>query len=104
MPPIYFHGNYNRYRKNNNSILMERILSYKTLFFNVVTTISYAFLPAMNKSLHTMLIEVCISRSDPLFHSCYDGIIARNMSTQSIFHWPEQIEVGMYQIQTVWWV
>ena len=32
--------------------MIEHILSYETLFFNIVTTISYAFLPAMNKSLH----------------------------------------------------
>jgi len=31
---------------------IEQTLSYKTLFFNVDTTISSAFLPAMNKSLH----------------------------------------------------
>jgi len=32
--------------------LMEQILSYKTLFFNIVTAIIYAFLLAMKKSLH----------------------------------------------------
>jgi len=59
--------------------LIEQILSYKTLFFSPVITISNAFLPAMNQSLHNMLVEVCTSRGDPLFHSCYDGIIARKM-------------------------
>ena len=37
---------------------MEKVLSLKTLFFNVVTTSRYAFLPAMNKSLHAMLIKI----------------------------------------------
>ena len=33
---------------------MEQILSYKTLFFDAVTTIGYALSPAMNKSLRGM--------------------------------------------------
>jgi len=32
--------------------LIEQIPSYKMLFFSTVTTTSYAFQPAMNKSLH----------------------------------------------------
>jgi len=35
---------------------MEQILSYKALFFHIATTMSYAFLPAMNKSLHAMTV------------------------------------------------
>jgi len=34
---------------------MEQILRYKMLFFNISITISYAFLPAVNKSLHATL-------------------------------------------------
>lgn len=30
-------------------------------------------------------------------HSCYGGAIARKMSLQSIFHWPEQMEDKRYQ-------
>jgi len=33
------------------------------------TTISYAFLPAISKSLHTELVNVCISGSDPVLLS-----------------------------------
>jgi len=43
--------------------LIEQILSYKTFF---VATITYAFLPAMNKSLHAMLTTICTSKGDPL--------------------------------------
>jgi len=46
--------------------LIEQILNDKTLFFNIVTTISYLFSPAMNKSLHAMLVKICTSRGDPL--------------------------------------
>ena len=38
-------------------LLIEQIISHKTLFLNIVTTISYAFLPVMNKSLHAVLQE-----------------------------------------------
>ena len=48
MPPTYFHENYNKYN------------------FNIDTTISYVFSPAMNKSLHAMLIEISTSGADPL--------------------------------------
>ena len=46
--------------------MIEQILSYRTLLFNIVHTVSYAFSLAMNKSLHTMLIKIYTSRSDPL--------------------------------------
>ena len=37
----------------------------------------------MNKSLHAMLIQICTNGGDPLFNSCYDGIIARKMLPMS---------------------
>ena len=46
--------------------MTEKIVSYKTLFFNILTTISYAFLPAMSKSLHATLVKICTCESDPL--------------------------------------
>jgi len=39
------------------SALMEQILSYKTLFFITVTTISYSFLSAMNKRLCAVIVK-----------------------------------------------
>ena len=36
------------------------------LFFNIVITIRYAFLPAINHSLHAMLIQICSTGGDPL--------------------------------------
>jgi len=84
---------------------MEQILSYNTLFFDIVTTIGYALSPAMNKSLHAALVKVCTSGGGPLFHSSYDGVVARKMlSTQSIFHRLEQMEVRRGQILTIRWV
>jgi len=41
-------------------------------YFSTVTTISYAFLPAMNKRLHIAHIKICTHKGDPLFHSCYE--------------------------------
>jgi len=49
------------------------------IFFSTVNTISYAFSPAMNKSLHAMLIKICTSGGDLLFQSCYDSVIAKTI-------------------------
>jgi len=49
-----------------SAITVERIHSYKTLFCNVLPTISYAFSPVMNKSLHAVHIKICTSGGDPL--------------------------------------
>ena len=38
--------------------LIEQVLSDKTLFFNTVTTISYALSPVINKSLQ-VLVKIC---------------------------------------------
>jgi len=85
--------------------LIEQILSYKKLFFDVVTTIGYALSPAMNKSLHAVLVKICTSGDGPLFHGSYDGVIARKMLlTQSLFPRPEQMEVRRHQILTIRWV
>ena len=53
MPPIYFCGNYKRYKKHSNAIRQ----SYKTIFFNTVTTISYAFSPVINKGVHATPVK-----------------------------------------------
>ena len=53
----------------------------------MVAIINYTFLPVMNKSLLAVLVNICSSRGDPLFHSCYDAVVARKMlPTQCIFH------------------
>jgi len=41
--------------------LIQQVLSYKTLFANIVTTISCAFLPAVKKCLHAKLVEICMA-------------------------------------------
>jgi len=65
MPPIYFCGNYNTYRGQYHYSI-DLILSYKTLFFNIVSTISCAFSPEMNKRLHAALMKICTSGGYPL--------------------------------------
>jgi hypothetical protein len=45
----------------------------------------------MNKSLHAALVKICTSGGGPLFHSSYDGVIARKMlSAQSNFIGPNR--------------
>ena len=46
--------------KTTITLFIEQILSYKTLFFNTVTTVSYAFSPVMNKRLHANLVKICM--------------------------------------------
>ena len=48
---------------------MEQILSYKIHFFNIVTTISFAFSPVINNSLHATLTKICTSGGDTLLHN-----------------------------------
>jgi len=85
--------------------LAEQILSHKTVFFDIVTTIGYALSPAMNKNLHAALVKICTCGGGPLFHSSYEGVVARKMlPTHSIFYRPEQMEVRRRQIRTIRWV
>lgn len=49
--------------------MIEQILSYKTLFFYTVTITCYTFSPAMNKSLHATLVNICTSGGDPVLLS-----------------------------------
>lgn len=40
--------------------MIEQIVGYKIIFSNILTTISYAFSPAMNKSLQIMHIKMTL--------------------------------------------
>lgn len=51
-----------------NTIKLEQICSYKTLFFNIGTTISYAFSPILNKKLYARLANFCTSRGVTVSH------------------------------------
>jgi len=51
-------------QKAQQHAVIEQILSYKTLFFYIVTTISYAFLPAV-KSLCAAIVKICTSGDGP---------------------------------------
>jgi len=54
--------------------LIEQIISYKTLFLNIVTIISYAFLPALNKSLHAALVKIYTSEGDHCFTAAMENV------------------------------
>ena len=85
--------------------MVKKILSYKTVIFNTVTSVSYAFFFQWWTRACILHSKICTSRGDPLFHSSCDDFFARKMLTmQSIFHWPEQVEVRRHQIQTIGWV
>ena len=66
MPSIFFPWELQKIQRAQQHYWIKHILSYETLFFGMVTTISSAFLPAMNKSLHAALVKIWTSRGDPL--------------------------------------
>ena len=103
MSTACFHANYNSYKERNTTIWYSKFSATKSLFLlNIITTISYVFSPPKSKSLHAAFVKICTSRGGPLFHSCYDSNIARDtLPMQSVFHWPEQMEVRGCQVWTV---
>jgi len=52
--------------KDTNSYLIEQILGYKTLFFNIVTTTRCAFLPTKNKSQHAtwLVLHIAVTTAE----------------------------------------
>lgn len=68
--------------------MIEQILGCKTVFFTIVTTMGCSFSTVMNKSLHAVLVKICSSGCDPLFHSCYGGIVRRKMLSmcRTVYH------------------
>ena len=65
MPPIHFHGNYNRYKEHKNTI-WQRTFSATKHYFSTKSR-PLAFLPVMNKNLHVVLVTIYTSECDPLF-------------------------------------
>ena len=65
----------------------------QTLFFNIVTTISYAFKSVINKRLHASLVEIYTSGDNPLFHSFCDSHCQGNLATDETHkpqsHWAD---------------
>ena len=64
MFPVYFHENYKK--EQNNTDWYSKVSATKIQFFSIVTIISCAFLPEMNKSLHATLRKICTSKDVPL--------------------------------------
>jgi len=67
MPPIYSHGNYNRYKEHNRTIWQSRF-SATEIFFSQQPPL------AMNESSACKNLH---DRHDPLLHSCFDSFVAR---------------------------
>ena len=72
MPPVYFHGNYNRFKEHNN-IWQSKFWAVKH-YFSIVITISCAFLPTVNESLRVMLVKNCMAvwNMACLLHHCWN--------------------------------
>ena len=77
---------------------MEPILNYKTLFFNIVTTINYAFSPAMNYSLHAALLTICTSGGNPLLLSSVMKCTTHCLTALTFTVW------SLYTFSKCWWM
>jgi len=53
--------------KNTTTLFDRANPQLQNMFFDMVTTISCAFLPVMNKSLHAALVKICNRGGDPLW-------------------------------------
>ena len=84
MPPVYFHGNYNWYKEHNHAVRLCKFSATKHCFFHWVTTISCAFSPVINKSLHTILTKNWISVADPLSH-CWNVPRTASLCSRPLF-------------------
>ena len=78
---------------------IEKILSDKTLVFNIVTTINYAFSPVMNKTLHTMLVKICMAVQNAacFSHPCHH--CWNTPPTASLCSYPQ---FDLHIIQQMW--
>jgi len=47
--------------KSTTALFDRENSQLQSIFFNIFTTVSYAFLPAMNKSLHDALVKICMA-------------------------------------------
>jgi len=88
-------------RQKNIIILFDiQILSYKVLFFNTVTTISYAFSLAIDKSLHAMIIKIFTSEGlsllPPLKHTTHPlTVLTSTLWSTPVFSKHQWISVGV---------
>lgn len=83
-------------QRSQSHYLIEQILIYKTLFFNIVTTISCAFSPAMEKRLHATLIKVYTSGDDPLSPLLKHTTRCLTVLTSTVWS-PEMFSASEYQ-------
>ena len=88
--------------------LLDRANSQlQALLFNT-STISYVFLPVMNKSLHATLINTWTSRDELLFllpvmkHTTYPTLFSNSVCSPSVFSKCQWISVSVCAIFSAW--
>ena len=73
-------------RKCKQHYLIEQILSYKTLLFNLVTAISCAFSPALSNRLHAVLMKTCTSGGECKCHChCWNASPTTSLWSHPLF-------------------
>jgi len=74
------------------------------LLFYKISTLIYAFLPALQNIKDASVVEVCSSSLQPTPHSFLDCISLVVVTSQVFFQEPKPVVVCGGQIQTVGWV
>ena len=79
--------------------IIEQILSYKISFFNIFITSSCAFSSVMNKSLHAVLIMICMAVWNVVCLSCHCHHCWNTPPTTSLC---SHLQVGLHKSECQW--
>ena len=87
MPPVYFHGNCNRYKKHTGIVWWSKLSTTKC-YFSTVAIISCALSPVVNNSLLAALVNICTSEATQCITAASSTVARKILPTQSNFHCP----------------
>ena len=84
MPPIFFDRETTTNTMRTITLFDRTNSQLQNTILNTVITISYAFLPVMNKIPYAELVKMCNSGGEPLFHSCCDNVLDRKNAAHAV--------------------
>ena len=84
-------------RKSTITVFHRTSSQLQNTISNLVTTISYVFSPAVNRSLQVTLIKICTIRANLLLHSCYDSATADTLHPPPRAHIPCLVCINVQQ-------
>jgi len=94
MPPVSFHGNYNRYKAHNNAVWLSKFSATDHCFSTWPLVLAIPLLPVMNKSLNAVLIKICMAIQNMAYISyhcyyCWNALPAASQCSHSLFGVPK---------------